>query len=110
MLFRAILVATSIATTVIGSAALAGADPHCAAGQCGPPPSQTPSYQDGYNSEHTFYADPRNRNFLKNTMSQGGLDTGMVCQREIHGGPEPPNPNDWMRGCIDALHDLGLKP
>jgi hypothetical protein len=110
MLFRATLVAASIATAAIGSASLASADPHCASGQCVPAPSQTPSYQDGYNTEHTFYSDPRNRNFLKNEMQQGGYDTGMVCRLEMGGGPQPPNQNDWMRGCMDALHDLGLKP
>jgi hypothetical protein len=109
MMFRAILVAATIATAAIGAASLASADPHCAAGQCGPAPSQTPSYQDGYNSEHTFYSDPRNHNFLKNEMQQG-YDTGSVCRLEIGGGAPPPNPSDWIRGCIDALHDLGFKP
>ena len=110
MLFRATLVAASLATAAIGSASLAGADPHCAAGNCAPAPGQTPSYQDGYNSEHAFYSDLRNRNFLKNEMQQGGFDTSMVCRLEMGGGPQPPNPADWMSGCIDALHDLGFKP
>jgi hypothetical protein len=110
MRFCAILVAASISTAAIGSASLASADPHCASGQCVPAPSQTPSYQDGYNSEHGFYSNPRNGNFLKNEMKQGGYDTGMVCQLEMTGGPLPPNQNDWIRGCIDALHDLGFKP
>jgi hypothetical protein len=109
MLFRATLVAASIATAAIGSASLASGDPHCAADHCGPAPSQTPSYQDGYNSEHSFYSDPRNRNFLKNEM-KNGYDTGTACQVEMGGGPQPPNPSDWIRGCIDALHDLGIKP
>jgi hypothetical protein len=99
MLFRATLVAASIATAAIGSPSLAGAAPA----------GSSPSYLDGYNSEHTFYSDPRNRNFLKNEMQQG-YDTGNVCRLEMGGGPQPVNPNDWMRGCIDALHDLGFKP
>jgi hypothetical protein len=110
MLFRATLVAASIATAAIGSAALASAEPGCAAGHCAPAPSQTPSYQDGYNSEHAFYSDPRNHTFLKNEMQQGGYDTGMVCRLEMGGGAPPPNPADWISGCIDALHDLGFKP
>jgi len=99
MLFRATLAAASIAVAAIGSAPLASADP-----------SHSPSYQDGYNTEHTFYSDPRNRNFLKNEMQQGGYDTSTVCRLEIGGGPQPPNQIDWMRGCMDALHDLGFKP
>jgi hypothetical protein len=43
-------------------------------------------------------------------MQQDGLDTTMVCEREMTGGPQPPNSLDWIRGCIDALHELGLKP
>lgn len=99
MLFRATLVAVSLAAAAIGSASLAGAEP-----------ARSPSYQDGYNSEHTYYSDPRNRNFLKNTMQQAGYDTGAVCRLEISGGAQPPNPADWLSGCIDALHDLGIKP
>jgi hypothetical protein len=110
MLFRATLVAAGIAAAAMGSAAVAGADPHCPAGQCGPAPGQTPSYQDGYNSEHSFYANPRNRTFLQNEMRQGGYDAAVACQVEMGGGPQPPNQNDWIRGCVDALHDLGLKP
>ncbi|HEY9303295.1 MAG TPA: hypothetical protein VIO95_03285 [Mycobacterium sp.] len=110
MLFRATLVAASIATAAIGSAALATADPHCAAGQCAGSPGQSPSYQDGYSTEHSFYADPRNGNFLKNEMKQDGYDTTIVCEREMAGGPQPPNALDWIRGCMDALHELGFKP
>jgi hypothetical protein len=110
MLLRATLVAANIAVAAIGWASLASADPHCASGQCASAPSQSPSYRDGYTSEHSFYSDTRNRNFLTNEMKQGGYDTGTVCQVEMGGGPQPPNPNDWVRGCVDALHDLGLKP
>ncbi len=110
MLLRATLVAASIGVAVVVPASVANAEPHCASGQCGPAPGQSPSYQDGYNSEHSFYSAPRNRNFLKNEMQQDGYNTGLVCQREMTGGPEPPNRDDWIRGCVDALHDLGLKP
>lgn len=99
MFFRAILVAASIAMAAIGSAPLAGAAPT----------SQSPSYLDGYNSEHDFYSIPKNRTFLKNEMQQG-YNTGLVCQLEVNGGPQPANLNDWLRGCVDALHDLGFKP
>jgi hypothetical protein len=99
MSVRAILVAASIATAAIGTPALAGAAPA----------GSSPSYLDGYNSEHTFYSDPRNHNFLASEMKQG-YDTGSVCRLEMSGGAAPPNPADWMRGCIDALHDLGFKP
>jgi hypothetical protein len=111
MLIRATLIAASTAAAAIGSASLAGAGPECTSGQCPlAPAAHSPSYQDGYQSEHDFYSIPKNRIFLKNEMQQGGYDTGMVCRLEITGGAQPPNPNDWMSGCIDALHDLGFKP
>jgi hypothetical protein len=111
MIFRATLVAAGTITAALGSASLASAGPACTAGHCAlAPAAHSPSYQDGYNTEHAFYSDPRNRNFLKNEMQQGGYDTGTVCRLEIGGGPQPPNPADWMSGCIDALHDLGIKP
>jgi hypothetical protein len=110
MVFRAgLVVAATVALAAVGLPSPAGADPHCSAGQCAPAPNQTPSYRDGYNSEHSFYSEPRNRNFLKSEMQQG-YNTGMVCQLEIGGGAPPPSPADWMRGCIDALHDLGFNP
>jgi hypothetical protein len=111
MIFRATLVAASITTAAISSASLASAGPACTAGHCAlAPAAHSPSYQDGYNSEHDFYSIPRNATFLKNEMHQGGYDTGMVCRLEINGGPQPSNAADWMSGCIDALHDLGFKP
>ena len=111
MIFRATLVAASITTAAISSASLASAGPGCTDGHCAlAPVAHSPSYQDGYNSEHDFYSIPRNATFLKNEMQQGGYDTGMVCRLEMSGGPQPPNAADWMSGCIDALHDLGFKP
>jgi hypothetical protein len=111
MLFRAALVAASVATAVLSSASLASAGPGCTAGHCAlAPVAHSPSYQDGYKSEHDFYSIPKNRTFLKNEMQQDGYDTGMVCRLEMDGGPQPPNPADWISGCVDALHDLGFKP
>jgi hypothetical protein len=109
MLFRTAFFAASIATAAVGSASLANAGPECPAGRCALAPGHSPSYQDGYNTEHDFYSIPKNQIFLKNEMKQG-YDTNLVCQLEIKGGPQPPNPNDWIGGCIDALHDLGFKP
>jgi hypothetical protein len=110
MLFRATLVAASIATAALSSASLASAGPECNAGHCAlDPAAHSPSYQDGYKSEHDFYSIPRNHTFLKNEMQQG-YNTSLVCQLEMAGGAQPPNPADWMSGCMDALHDLGFKP
>jgi hypothetical protein len=110
MLFRAALVAVAIATAAVGAASPAGAGPRCPAGRCALAPAQSPSYQNGYNTEHEFYSIQRNRTFLKNEMQQDGYDTMGVCRLEMDGGPQPPNVNDWLRGCVDALHDLGFKP
>jgi hypothetical protein len=74
------------------------------------PVAHSPSYQDGYKSEHDFYSIPKNRTFLKNEMQQDGYNTSLVCQLEMAGGPQPANPGDRMSGCMDALHDLGFKP
>jgi hypothetical protein len=63
-----------------------------------------------YNSEHDYYSIPNNRNVLKNQMQQYGYSTARVCQLEITGGAQPPSENDWLQGCMDALHDLGFKP
>ena len=84
MLFRAALVAASIATAALSSASLASAGPECTAGHCAlAPVAHSPSYQDGYKSEHDFYSIPKNGTFLKNEMQQDGYDTGTVCRLEM---------------------------
>jgi hypothetical protein len=94
-----LIVGAAIATAAIGWASPAGAAPT----------GHSPSYQNGYDSEHSYYAIPRNHTFLASEMRRG-LDTVGVCQLELDGGAPPPDPADWMRGCIDALHDLGFTP
>jgi hypothetical protein len=94
-----LIVGAAIATAAIGWASPAGAAPT----------GHSPSYQNGYDSEHSYYAIPQNHTFLASEMRQG-YNTASVCQLEIAGGAPPPDPVDWMRGCIDALHDLGFKP
>ena len=110
MIFRATFLAAAIATAAMGSASPASAQPICPAGHCALAPAHSPSYQDGYNSEHDYYSFPNNRTVLKNQMQQYGYSTARVCQLEITGGAPPPNENDWLLGCMDALHDLGFKP
>ena len=110
MLFRAAPVAAAIAAAAMGSASPANAETICPAGRCALAPAHSPSYQDGYNSEHDYYSIPNNGRFLKNEMQQHGYSTARVCQLEITGGPQPPSANDWLQGCMDALHDLGFKP
>jgi hypothetical protein len=110
MLVRATLVGAALATAAIGAASPASGGPQCPAGHCALAPTNSPSYQDGYNTEHDFYSIQRNRTFLKNEMQQDGYDTMQVCRLEMDGGPLPPNQIDWLRGCVDALHDLGFKP
>lgn len=110
MLFRAALVAAAVAAASIGLPAPARAEPICPADHCALAPAHSPSYQDGYNSEHDYYAIPRNGSFLKNQMKQYGYTTERVCQLEITGGAQPPSEKDWLLGCMDALHDLGFAP
>jgi hypothetical protein len=114
---RSIFVAAAIAIAAIGPASPAYADPQCPASGCphGPsnnPPSanvNSPSYKDGYKTEHDYYSTPQNRAYLASEM-KNGYSTSLVCQTEMNGGAIPPNPVDWISGCIDALHDLGFKP
>lgn len=118
MFHRSTLTAAAvIALAATGPAPLAFADPQCPAAGCphGPvnnPPSanvNSPSYKDGYKSEHDFYAIPQNHAYLNSEM-KNGYNTALVCQTEMGGGPPPPSPTDWISGCVDALHDLGFKP
>jgi hypothetical protein len=99
---RSILAAAAIATAMIGSASLVHADPQTH--------GHSPSYQDGYNTEHDYYAMPQNHEYLKSEMRQGGYTAALACQVELSGGPQPASVTDWISGCVDALHDLGFKP
>ena len=106
---RSIFAAAAIVIAAIGPASPAYADPQCPASGCPHGPSNSPSYKDGYKSEHDYYSTPQNHAYLKSEMNNG-YSTSLVCQTEMNGGAIPPNPADWISGCIDALHDLGFKP
>jgi hypothetical protein len=101
--------AAAMAFIAIGVAPPTHADPQCPASGCPHGPANTPSYKDGYQSEHDYFATPQNHAYLKSEM-QNGYTAATACQVEIKGGTPPPNPTDWINGCIDALHDLGFKP
>ena len=107
---RSILAAAAIAIAAIGSTALAHADPACPSGSCTHGSSHSPSYQDGYSTEHDYYSTPQNHEYLKSEMRQGGYTAALACQVELSGGPQPPSVADWINGCVEALHDLGFKP
>ena len=139
MLYRA-LVAATIAAAALSPNPVAHADPQCPPTGCphgpanagpgpgnagpgpgnaapgpaalpAPPPANlnSPSYKDGYKTEHDYFGDPRNHAYLASEMKTG-YTTATACQVEMSGGPPPPNANDWLAGCVDALHDLGFKP
>ena len=99
--YRAILATAAISVATLGVASPAHADPQTA--------SHSPSYRDGYTSEHDFYSIPKNHEFLANEM-RNGYTAALACQVEIRGGSPPASPPDWISGCVDALHDLGFKP
>ncbi len=107
---RSILAAAAFAAAMIGSASPAHADPQCPSGSCTHGASHSPSYQNGYSSEHDYYSIPRNHEYLKSEMGQGGYTVALACRVELDGGPQPSNVTDWLSGCADALHDLGFKP
>jgi hypothetical protein len=118
-MFGRIFFALAITAAASGSlpAPLTHADPQCPASGCphGPannPPSanvNSPSYKDGYKTEHDYFATPQNRDFLASEM-KNGYTAATACQAELGGGAPPPNPTDWLGGCVAALHDLGFKP
>jgi hypothetical protein len=97
---RALLVAAAIG-------AIAPAVSYQTAGAA--PSGHSPSYQNGYAAEHEYYSKPQNHTFLKSEMQQG-YTTALVCRVELDGGAPPADPTDWIRGCMDALHDLGFAP
>jgi hypothetical protein len=132
MLHRA-LVAAAIAASALGFAPVAHADPQCPPSGCAhgpasaapgpgnsapgpaalpaPPPANvnSSSYKDGYKTEHDYFANPQNHAYLASEM-KNGYTTASACQVEMSGGMPPPSANDWLAGCVDALHDLGFKP
>jgi hypothetical protein len=106
---RSILAATAVAIAAAGLASPAHADPQCPASGCPHGPANTPSYKDGYKSEHDYFASPQNHEYLKSEM-KNGYTAALACQVELSGGAPPASPTDWISGCVDALHDLGFKP
>ena len=126
MLHR-VLVAAAIAVAACGIAPIVRADPsRCPATGCphgpatnapgpatlpAPPPANvnSSSYKDGYKSEHDYFAIPQNHAYLASEM-RSGYTALSACQVEVTGGSAPPSLNDWLAGCVDALHDLGFKP
>jgi hypothetical protein len=116
-MFDRCFLAAAMAIAAIGMASPAHADPQCPATGCphGPandPPSanvNSPSYKDGYKTEHDYFAVPQNHAYLASEMKTG-YNAALACQVEMSGGSAPPNETDWLGGCIDALHDLGFTP
>jgi hypothetical protein len=118
MFDRIILTAAAVlAIAATGPAPLVHADPQCPTSGCphGPannPPSanvNSPSYKDGYKTEHDYFSTPQNRVYLASEM-KNGYTAATACQVEVRGGSPPANEADWLGGCVDALHDLGFKP
>ena len=109
MFVRSFLAATAVAVAAAGMASPAYADPECPASGCPHGPGNSPSYKDGYKTEHDYFSSPQNHAYLNSEM-KNGYTAASACQTELGGGPPPPNPADWISGCVDALHDLGFKP
>jgi hypothetical protein len=116
MFYRSLLAAAT-ALAAIGVASPAHADPQCPTSGCphGPannqPPANvnSPSYKDGYKTEHDYFATPQNHAYLASEMKTG-YTAALACKVEMGGGSPPANEADWISGCVDALHDLGFKP
>ncbi len=67
------------------------------------------SYQQGYSTAHDYYSIPKNRDSFQDDV-QNGYNVDIDCRMSMALGPHPSNEDDWMHGCVDAMHDLGLKP
>jgi hypothetical protein len=67
------------------------------------------SYRQGYDHTFDYYAIPNNRVSFQHGV-QNGYNAATDCRDRMGMGPHPSNEDDWMRGCVDAMHDLGLKP
>lgn len=109
MFDRLALLAAATATATLGFAPPLHADPPCPVGGCPHGPANSPSYKDGYKTEHHYFSIPQNRAYLQSEM-KNGYTVGLACQVEVGGGPPPANLNDRITGCMDALHDLRFKP
>lgn len=124
-MFGRIVFALAIVFPATGLAPLAHADPTCPATGCPHGPANTapgpaannppaanvnsPSYKDGYKTEHDYFATPQNHAYLASEL-KNGYTVAMACQVEMSGGAPPPSATDWVAGCVAALHDLGFKP
>src|ERR1700712_950041 len=77
--FDRCFLAAAIAIAAIGMASPAHADPQCPATGCphgqanNPPPANanSPSYKDGYKTEHDYFAVPQNHAYLASEMRTG---------------------------------------
>ena len=72
-------------------------------------PAHADAYHDGYNDTKDYYSQPKNHQYYLDQQHDHGYAAGITCQSDVVFQGVTSGKDDWIRGCIDALHDLGLK-
>ena len=67
------------------------------------------SYRDGRSWAHNWYSDPDRYAYAQQSMKQGGT-AAFGCRIVVNVVAKPHKPDQWIDGCIDGTHDMGLKP
>jgi|SRR6516225_2560655 hypothetical protein len=70
------------------------------------------SYNQGYKDAHAFYADPKQREgWQRETVPMLKVDAPGSCAIAVTvTTPQPSDKWQWQQGCVDAMHDYGMKP
>lgn len=70
--------------------------------------SLSTSYLRGYTDAHDYYSIPENRDSFQHALDNG-YNAAIACRVMMAMGPQPLNEDDWLHGCVDAMHDVGLE-
>jgi hypothetical protein len=68
------------------------------------------SYHDGYEFSHRHYSPVARDEHWSGEIRHDGTNVAATCRYTMALGQKPPDENNWQRGCVDALHELGLRP
>jgi hypothetical protein len=72
-------------------------------------PIHSASYNEGRAWARNWYSDPDRFAYARNSMSHGGT-AAFGCRIAVNMMAKPASQDDWITGCIDGTHDMGLEP
>jgi hypothetical protein len=76
-------------------------------------PFESESYRLGYQVGHEAYAKPEDRQSWP-LASAMGMTAERVCTLAAQGaasaGHKPDDPGEFVHGCVDAMHEYGMRP